>query len=60
MLGELTHGRADGSYRKQLTLLSKTRLHILDYWGLEPCQCAHRNDLLELMGERYGSNGTAL
>ncbi|ENV4412854.1 ATP-binding protein [Salmonella enterica] len=55
----MTHGRADGSYRKQLTLLSKTRLHILDDWGLEPCQCAHRNDLLELMGERYGSNGTA-
>lgn len=30
LLGELTHGRADGSYRKQLTQLSKTQLLILD------------------------------
>nr|WP_282958089.1 ATP-binding protein [Citrobacter braakii] len=34
LLGELMHSRADGSYRKQLTLLLKTQLLILDDWGL--------------------------
>lgn len=60
LLGELTHGRADGSYRKQLTLLSKTQLLILDDWGLEPLQAAHRNDLLELMDDRYGKSATVM
>ncbi|EJE2441038.1 ATP-binding protein [Salmonella enterica] len=60
LLGELTHGRADGSYRKQLTQLSKTQLLILDDWGLEPLQAAHRNDLLELMDDRYGKSATVM
>ncbi len=60
LLGELTHGCADGSYRKQLTQLSKTQLLILDDWGLEPLQAAHRNDLLELMDNRYGKSATVM
>lgn len=60
LLGERTHGRADGSYRKQLTQLSKTQLLILDDWGLEPLQAAHRNDLLELMDDRYGKRSTVM
>lgn len=59
-MGELTHGRADGSYRKQLTQLSKTQLLILDDWGLEPLQPPQRNDLLELMDDRYGKNATVM
>ncbi|MGU6937078.1 ATP-binding protein [Salmonella enterica subsp. enterica serovar Madelia] len=58
LLVELTHSRADGSYRKQLAQLSKTQLLILDGWGLEPLLPAQRNDLLELMDGRYGKNAT--
>nr|WP_279639317.1 IS21-like element helper ATPase IstB [Rahnella contaminans] len=60
LLGELTHGRADGSYRKQLTQLSKTQLLLLDDWGLEPLHPSQRNDLLELMDDRYGKNATVM
>ncbi|EAV2219224.1 ATP-binding protein [Salmonella enterica] len=60
LLVELTHSRADGSYRKQLAQLSKTQLLILDDWGLEPLLPAQRNDLLELMDDRYGKNATVM
>ncbi|HHG1353084.1 ATP-binding protein [Klebsiella michiganensis] len=52
--------RADGSYRKQLTQLSKTQLLIPDDWGLEPLLPAQLNDLLELMDDRYGKNATVM
>lgn len=61
LLVELTHSRADGSYRKQLAQLSKTQLLILlDDWGLKPLLPAHRNDLLELMDDRYSKNATVM
>ncbi|ECX5674569.1 ATP-binding protein [Salmonella enterica] len=60
LLGELIHGRADGSYRKQLSQLSKIQLLILDDWGLEPLQATQRNDLLELMDDRYGKSATIM
>ena len=60
MLVELTHSRADDSYRKQLAQLSKAQLLILDDWGLEPLLPAERNDLLELMDDRYGKNATVV
>ncbi|VAP38231.1 transposase/IS protein [Klebsiella pneumoniae] len=41
LLVELTHSRADGSYRKQLAQLLKTQLLILDDWGLEPLLSRH-------------------
>lgn len=60
LLVELTHRGADGSYWKQLAQLSKTQLQILDYWDLEPLLPAQRNDLLELMDDRYGKNATVM
>lgn len=60
LLADLTHGRADGSYRRQLTDLSRTQLLILDDWGLEPLSPAHRNDLLEVMDDRYGKSATVM
>lgn len=60
LLGELTHGRADGSYRRQLKQLSGTQLLILDDWGLESLSAAHRNDLLEVMDDRYGKSATVM
>lgn len=60
LLSELMQGRADGSYKKQLTVLSKTQLLILDDWGLEPLTGLQRNDLLELMDDRYGKTSTVM
>ncbi len=60
LLVELTHSRADGSYRKQLAQLSEMQLLILNDWGLEPLLPAQRNDLLELMDDRYEKNTTVM
>ncbi|EQA1625001.1 ATP-binding protein [Enterobacter asburiae] len=60
LLVELTHSCADGSYRKQLTQLSKTQLLILYDWGFESLLPAQCNELLELMDDRNGKNATAM
>ena len=58
LLLELTQAKADGSYHQQLKLLAKVQLLIIDDWGLEPLQAAHRNDLMEIMDDRHGSTST--
>lgn len=57
---ELTQGKADGTYRKQLKLLAKIDLLIIDDWGLEPLLPAHRNDLMEIMDDRHGNTSTLM
>lgn len=46
-------GRGDGSYAKQLAQLARTDLLILDDFALEPLSARSRNDLLEIMEDRY-------
>jgi len=46
-------GRGDGSYAKQLAKLARTDLLIIDDFGIEPLPARSRNDLLELMEDRY-------
>ena len=60
LLLELTQAKADGSYHKQLKLLAKVQLLIIDDWGLEPLQAAHRNDLMEIMDDRHGTTSTLI
>lgn len=60
LLLELTQSRADGSYQKLLRQLAKTQLLILDDWGLEPLKPAHRNDLMEIMDDRYANHSTMI
>lgn len=55
---EFTQAKADGSYSRLLKQLSKVRLMILDDWGLEPLQPAHRHDLMELLDDRHDSSST--
>ncbi len=55
LLLELTQAKADGTYHKQLKLLAKIKLLVIDDWGLEPLKPAHRNDLMEIMDDRHGS-----
>jgi DNA replication protein DnaC len=60
LLLELTQAKADGSYHKQLNQLAKIRLLIIDDWGLEPLNQAHRNDLMEIMDDRHGHSSTLM
>ncbi|KAF1024198.1 MAG: Insertion sequence IS5376 putative ATP-binding protein [Pseudomonas sp.] len=60
LLLELMQSRADGSYKKQLAVFAKTQLLILDDWGLEPLTGSQRNDLLELLDDRYGRTSTVV
>jgi len=53
LLLELTQAKADGSYLKLLGALSKINWLIIDDWGLESLKAAQRNDLLEIMDDRY-------
>ena len=45
--------RGDGSYTKLLATLARTDLLILDDFGLEALPARSRNDLLEIMEDRY-------
>lgn len=58
LLTQLQQAKADGSYQKLLNQLSKIKLLILDDWGLELLQSAHRNDLMEIMDDRHGTSST--
>ena len=52
--------KADGTYSKALKKLARLDMLILDYWGLESLQSAHRNDLMEIMDDRNGSSSTVI
>lgn len=60
LLMELTQAKADGTYPKMLKQLARTRLLILDDWGLEAFTPAHRNDLMEIMDDRYAAQSTMI
>lgn len=60
LLLELTQSRADGSYQKLLNQLARVQLLIIDDWGLEPLKPAHRNDMMEIMDDRYGHHSTMI
>jgi DNA replication protein DnaC len=57
---DLTQAKADGSYSKLLKNLASLDLLIIDDWGLEPLTAATRNDLLEIMDDRYENTATAI
>ncbi len=54
----LAQGRVDGSWLKQLRLLQKTAVLILDDLGLEPLTNQQCNDLLEIVEDRYEQSST--
>lgn len=55
MLGQMavTENSAD-------PVVENTTAYPVDDWGFEPFQAAHRNDLLELMDDRYGKSATVM
>ena len=53
LLDELALARAEGSYAKHLAKLAKVDVLVLDDWGLGSLKEAQRNDLLEVIEDRY-------
>jgi DNA replication protein DnaC len=58
LLQELGIARADGRYDKILKTLSKTRLLVIDDWGLKPLVKDQGHDLLEILEDRHGLRST--
>ena len=58
LLQELGIAKADGRYDKILKTLSKTRLLIVDDWGLKPLVKEQSHDLLEILEDRHGLRST--
>ena len=56
----LTISHGDGSYGRLLQTLAKTRLLIIDDWGLEQLTPTQRTDLLEIMEDRHGVGSTLI
>ncbi len=59
-MGELSLGRGDGSYTRRMKELSKSRILILDDWGLVPLELMQRRDLLEILEDRQGNGSTVI
>lgn len=57
---ELAIAKADGSYPKIMKKLSRTRVLVLDDFGLAPMAHAERRDLLEVIEDRHGLFSTVL
>jgi DNA replication protein DnaC len=60
LLEELALARAEGAYAKHLAKLSKVEVLILDDWGLGSLKEAQRNDLLEVVEDRYAKLSTII
>lgn len=58
LLDDLTAGRLDGSYQKQLHALSRKALLVLDDWGMETLTQDHAGHLLEVLEDRYQASST--
>jgi len=58
LLLELTQSKAEGTYQKTLKQIARTPLLIIDDWGLEPLQSAHRHDIMEIMDDRHNNAST--
>lgn len=55
LLEDMEVARADGSLPKLRAQLTKTRLLILDDWGVAPLTSRYRQDLLDIVDDRSGN-----
>ena len=60
LLADLAAARGDGRYGKLLHSLAKVDLLVLDDWGLARLDAAERQDLLEIMEDRYQLRSTIM
>jgi DNA replication protein DnaC len=57
---ELLAGQADGSLPSLLKKLAKTRLLVIDDWGLEKATATQYRDFLEILDDRHGVASTLI
>lgn len=60
LLEELSQARAEGTYHKLLQRIAKTNVLILDDFGLEVLTSTQRQDLLEVLEDRYDTSATII
>jgi DNA replication protein DnaC len=53
LFGQLSIAHGDGTYPKLLASIARTRLLILDDWGIGTLDDRQRRDLLEILEDRY-------
>jgi DNA replication protein DnaC len=58
LVASLALARGDGRHARLQRTLGSVQLLILDDWGLEPLDALARQDLLEILEERYGRRST--
>lgn len=58
LFDELKIARADGTYRTALARLARVDVLVLDDFGVAPIADQERNDLLEVLEDRYGLRST--
>jgi DNA replication protein DnaC len=57
---ELTLARAAGTYPRLLARLARVDVLVLDDWGLAPIEDQQRQDLLEILEDRYALRSTVI
>ena len=57
---ELMLARAAGTYPRLLARLARVDVLVLDDWGLAPIQDQERQDVLEILEDRYGLRSTVI
>lgn len=60
LLQKLHLSRADGTYARELTKLEKTKLLILDDWGLQPLDHNAKMAILQIIEDRHGKASTII
>ena len=60
LLDRMTLTKADGSYFKFMDKMAKTKLLIIDDFGLKPLKSPHYEDLHDLIDERYEQKSTII
>lgn len=55
---ELALARADGTYARLLSRFARTDVLIIDDWALSPLTAEQRNDIFEIIEDRYGGRST--
>ena len=60
LLETLRIAHADGSYADLISQIAKTQLVVLDDWGIDILGREQRNDLLEILEDRYQQSATII
>lgn len=60
LLKRLNGGRADGTYERRFSNIAKTKLLIIDDFGLQPLRPPGSEDLYEIIAERYEQTSTII